>query len=94
MVITYYIKLFRMGIDIHNGILISLLLVAETKSIIALCSFDFTTYTNTSKTPNEICLAKYTKTLKCPKENLDIASIPQYRPPSYITRKLGCNNKS
>ena len=34
------------------------------------------------------------KTLKCPKENLDIASIPQYRPPSYITRKLGCNNKS
>ena len=31
MVVTYYIKLFRMGADIHNGILISLLLlVAET----------------------------------------------------------------
>ena len=30
MVITYYIKLFRTGADRHNGILMSLLLVAET----------------------------------------------------------------
>ena len=31
MVVTYYIKLFRTGADIHNNILISLLLlVAET----------------------------------------------------------------
>ena len=31
MVVTYYIKLFRTGADIHNGILLSLLLlVAET----------------------------------------------------------------
>ena len=30
MVVTYYIKLFRTGTDRHNGILMSLLLVAET----------------------------------------------------------------
>ena len=32
MVVTYYIKLFRMGADRHNGILMSLLLlVTETR---------------------------------------------------------------
>ena len=30
IVVTYYVKLFRTGADIHNGILMSLLLVAET----------------------------------------------------------------
>ena len=29
MVVTYYIKLFRTGADRHNGILMSLVLVAE-----------------------------------------------------------------
>ena len=34
MVLTYYIKLFQMGADRHNGILMSLLLlVAETKNV-------------------------------------------------------------
>ena len=33
MIVTYYIKLFRMGADRHNGMLMSLLLlVAETLS--------------------------------------------------------------
>ena len=32
MVVTYYIKLFRTGANRHNGILMSLLLVAETKT--------------------------------------------------------------
>ena len=34
MVVTYYITLFQMGADRHNGILMSLLLlVAETKNV-------------------------------------------------------------
>ena len=38
VVVTYYIKLFRMGADRHNGILMSLLLlVAETIKTPALC---------------------------------------------------------
>ena len=31
VVVTYYIKLFRTGADRHNGILMSVLLIAETK---------------------------------------------------------------
>ena len=38
VVVTYYIKLFRMGADRHNGILMSLLLlVAETIKTPELC---------------------------------------------------------
>ena len=36
MVVTYYIKLSRTGADRHNGILMSLLLVAETITVITL----------------------------------------------------------
>ena len=39
MVLTYYIKFFRMGTDRHNGILMFLLLlVADTKIAALLCS--------------------------------------------------------
>ena len=31
VVVIYYIKLFRTGADRHNGILMSVLLIAETK---------------------------------------------------------------
>ena len=33
LVVTYYIKLFGMGVDRENGILMSLLIVAETKNL-------------------------------------------------------------
>ena len=33
MVVTYYIKLFRMGADRHNGILMSLLLLVAEATI-------------------------------------------------------------
>ena len=40
MVVTYYIKLFRMGADRHNGILMSLLLlVAETTIAVTSSKF-------------------------------------------------------
>ena len=33
MIVTYYIKLFQMGADRHNGILMSLLLLVEEADI-------------------------------------------------------------
>ena len=47
MVITYYIKLFRMGADRYNGFLMSpLLLVAETIKSLFPCLLIITLFTN------------------------------------------------
>ena len=55
MVITYYIKLFRTGADRHNGILMSLLLLAtETKRISMLTGLKVLSLANVYSTDQNI----------------------------------------
>ena len=59
MVITYYIKLFRTGADRHNGILMSLLLLAtETKRISMLTGLKVLSLANVYSTDQNIMQQK------------------------------------